>query len=115
MSRSLNKIQLIGNITRDPELRYTENGTPLTTFTIATNNSWTTSQGEKKEETEFIRIVAWQKLAELCSELLYKGALVYVSGQLRTRKYDKDGQETTVTEVICSDMILLSQPKGGEK
>ncbi len=72
-SRSLNKVMLIGNLTRDPELRYTPQGTAVCTFGLATNYSWTTEQGEKKESVEFHRLVAWNKLAEICSQLLFKG------------------------------------------
>ncbi len=113
--RSLNTVQLIGNITRDPELRYTQNSTPVVSFTLATNRSWTTEQGEKKEESQYHKIIAWNKLAELCSELLTKGALTYISGKLQTRKYmSKDNVEKETTEIVADDMILLSQSKGGE-
>lgn len=108
MSRSLNKVELIGNLTRDPELRYTPQGTAVCTFGLATNRQWTTENGEKKEEVEFHRIVAWNKLAELCSQLLAKGRKVYVEGRLQTRKWTgQDGQERTTTEIVISDMIIL--------
>lgn len=106
--KSLNKVQLIGNITRDPELKYTGTGVAVCTFTIATNRNWTTDTGEKKEEADFTRVVAWNKLAEICGQLLKKGRKVYVEGRLSTRSYqDKDGQTRYVTEVVISDMILL--------
>ena len=82
MARSLNRVQLIGNLTRDPELRYTPQGTTVCSFSIATNRNWTTDTGEKKEEVEFHRIVAWNKLAELCSQLLAKGRKVYLEGNM---------------------------------
>lgn len=108
MARSLNRVQLIGNLTRDPELRYTPTGTAVCTIGIATNRSWTTDTGEKKEETEFHKIVAWNKLAELCSQLLTKGRKVYVEGRLANRKYtDKDGIERSSTEIVIDDMIIL--------
>lgn len=108
MARSLNRVQLIGNLTRDPELRYTPAGTAVCSMGIATNRSWTTDTGEKKEETEFHKIVAWNKLAELCSQLLTKGRKVYVEGRLANRKYtDKDGIERTNTEIVIDDMIIL--------
>jgi len=107
-SRSLNKVQLIGNLTRDPELRYTPQGTAVCTFGLATNRSWTTDSGEKREETEFHRIVAWNKLAELCSQLLFKGRKVYVEGRLQTRSWTaQDGSSRQTTEVVIEEMIIL--------
>lgn len=106
--RSLNKVQLIGNLTRDPELRYTPNGTAVATFTVATNREWTVESGERREETEFTRVVSWNKLAELCSQLLSKGRKVYVEGRLQTRSWTgQDGNQRTTTEVVISDMIVL--------
>ena len=87
MARSLNRVQLIGNLTRDPELRYTPQGTGVCTFGLATNRSWTTDTGDKKEEAEYHKIVAWNKLGELCSQLLSKGRKVYVEGRLSTRSW----------------------------
>lgn len=107
-SRSLNKVQLIGNLTRDPELRYTPQGTAVCTLGLATNRSWTTEGGEKREETEFHRIVAWNKLAELCSQLLFKGRKVYVEGRLQTRTWTaQDGSSRQTTEVVIEEMIIL--------
>jgi len=115
MARSLNRVQLIGNLTRDPELRYTPNGNGVCTFSIATNRSWTTDSGEKREEVDFHRIVAWNKLAELCSQFLVKGRKVYVEGRLSTRNWTgQDGTQKSTTEVVIDDMILLdSKPSGG--
>jgi single-strand DNA-binding protein len=108
MARSLNKVQLIGNLTRDPELRYTPNGNAVCTFSLATNRSWSTDSGEKREEVDFHRIVAWNKLAELCSQFLTKGRKVYVEGRLSTRNWTgQDGVQKTTTEVVIDDMILL--------
>lgn len=107
-SRSLNKVQLIGNLTRDPELRYTPTGAAVCTIGLATNRTWTTESGEKKEETEFHRVVAWNKLAELCSQLLTKGRKIYVEGRLRTNAWTaQDGTQRTTTEVVIEDMIIL--------
>jgi single-strand DNA-binding protein len=107
-SRSLNKVQLIGNLTRDPELRYTPTGAAVCTIGIATNRTWTTESGEKKEETEFHRVVAWNKLAELCSQLLTKGRKVFVEGRLRTNSWTgQDGTQRSTTEVVIEDMIIL--------
>lgn len=108
MARSLNKVTLIGNLTRDPELRYTPQGTAVCSFGVATNRQWTTDSGEKKEDAEFHRVVAWNKLAEICSQLLTKGRKVYVEGRLQTRSWTgQDGTQRTQTEVVISDMILL--------
>lgn len=108
MARSLNKVELIGNLTRDPELRYTPAGTAVCTFGLATNRQWTTESGEKKEDAEFHRIVAWNKLAELCAQLLTKGRKVYVEGRLQSRRWTgQDQVERTTTEIVISDMIIL--------
>lgn len=108
MPKSLNRVQLIGNLTRDPELRYTPSGTAVCTFSVATNRSWTTDTGEKKDEPEFHRIVAWNKLAEICSQFLTKGRKVFVEGRLTTRSWNaQDGTQKQTTEIIISDMILL--------
>src|SRR4030065_622005 len=102
---SLNKVLLIGNLTRDPELRYTPSGAAVCSFTVATNRSYVASDGVKKEETECTRIVSWNKLAELCSQLLSKGRKVYVEGRLSTRSWETpDGQQKTMTEVVIDDM-----------
>lgn len=114
-SRSLNKVLLIGNLTRDPELRYTPQGTAVCTFGLATNRSWTTDGGEKREDTEFHRIVAWNKLAELCSQLLFKGRKVYVEGRLQTRTWTaQDGSQRQTTEVIIEEMIILDNRQAEE-
>ena len=111
-SRSWNRVELIGNLTRDPELRYTPQGTAVVTFSIATNRTFV-SDGERKEEADFHRIVAWNKLAELCSQLLKKGNRVFVSGRLQNRSWEgQDGQTRYVTEIVIEDMILLT-PKNG--
>jgi len=115
MARSLNKVQLIGNLTRDPELRYTPNGTAVCSFGLATNRSWKTDTGEKHDEAEFHNIVAWNKLAELCSQFLVKGRKVYLEGRLATRTWTgQDGASRNRTEIVISDMILLdsNRPAG---
>jgi len=116
MARSLNKVTLIGNLTRDPELRYTPQGTAVCTFGLATNRQWKTDNGEKKEDAEFHRIVAWTKLAEICGQLLKKGRKVFVEGRLQTRKWSgQDGVERQTTEVVITDMMLLdSKGSSGE-
>lgn len=113
-SRSLNKVFLIGNLTRDPELRYTPTGAAVCTIGLATNRQWVTESGEKKEETEFHRVVAWNKLAELCSQLLTKGRKIYVEGRLRTNSWQgNDGAQRTTTEVVIEDMIILDSRRVG--
>jgi len=116
MARSLNKVTLIGNLTRDPELRYTPQGSAVCTFGLATNRQWMTDSGEKKEDVEFHRLVAWNKLAEICTQLLKKGRKVFVEGRLQTRNWTAaDGSPRTTTEIVISDMILLdSRREEGE-
>lgn len=115
MARSLNKVMLIGNLTRDPELRYTPQGTAVCTIGIATNRQWTTEGGEKKEDVEFHRLVAWNKLAEICANLLKKGRKVYVEGRLQTRSWQaQDGAQRTTTEIVLSDMVVLDSRRDGE-
>ena len=107
-TRSLNKVQLIGNLTRDPELRYTPAGTAVSTFGVATNRSWTTDTGEKHEEAEFHTIVVWNKLAEICSQFLAKGRQVYIEGRLATREWEaQDGTKRRTTEVVANEVIFL--------
>lgn len=113
MAKSLNKVMLIGNLTRDPEMRYTPQGTAVCTFGIATNRSWTTESGEKKDEADFHNIVAWNKLAEICTQLLKKGRKVYVEGRLSTRSWQgADGTQKQRTEVVISDMVILDKKEG---
>lgn len=112
-SRSWNRVELIGNLTRDPELRYTPNGAAVCTFGLATNRTFV-SEGERREEVDFHKLVAWNKLAELCNQLLKKGARVFVSGRLQTRSWeDSQGQTRQVTEIVVEDMILLSSREDG--
>lgn len=106
---------LIGNLTRDPEMRYTPNGAGVCSFGIATNRSWAANDGgERREETEFHRIVAWNKLAELCAQLLTKGRKVYIEGRLQTRSWETpDGEKRQATEIVAEDMVLLDSRKDG--
>ena len=110
MAKSLNKVMLIGNLTRDPELKYTPQGAAVCTFGIATNRNWTTDTGEKKEDVEFHNVVAWNKLAEICAQLLKKGRKVYVEGRLSTRTWQaQDGTQKNRTEVVINDMVILDK------
>lgn len=113
-SRSWNRVELIGNLTRDPELRYTPNGAAVCTFGVATNRTYV-SEGERKEEVDFHRLVSWNKLAELCNQLLKKGHRVFVSGRLQTRSWEgADGTQRQTTEIVIEDMILLTPKGNGE-
>lgn len=113
-SRSWNRVELIGNLTRDPELRYTPNGAAVCTFGMATNRTYVT-EGERKEDVDFHRLVAWNKLAELCNQLLKKGNKVFISGRLQTRSWEgQDGEKRNVTEIVVEDMILLTPKLNGE-
>src|SRR2546427_8967361 len=110
----LNKIMLIGNLGRDPELNVTSDGTPVTKFSLAVSRNYTTKSGERKEETEWFNIVAWRQLAEICERYLHKGSKVYVEGRLSQRKYtDREGVQRTSVEVIISDMEMLSPKPAG--
>lgn len=114
MARSLNKVTLIGNLTRDPELRYTPQGAAVCTIGLATNRQWVTESGEKKEDAEFHKLVAWNKLAEICSQLLTKGRKVFVEGRLQTRSWTgQDGAQRTTTEIVINDMIILDSRREG--
>lgn len=111
---SLNKVMIIGNLGSDPEMRFTPNGNPVTSFTVATNRVYNTSDGERKTETEWFNVVAWNKLAEQCNQFLQKGRLVYVEGRLRTRSWEgQDGQKHYRTEVIASRITFLGRPTAG--
>ncbi len=113
-SRSWNRVELIGNLTRDPELRYTPNGAAVCTFSVATNRTYV-SEGEKKEEVDFHRLVSWNKLAELCNQLLKKGNKVFISGRLQTRSWEgQDGAQRQTTEIVVEDMILLTPKTSGD-
>lgn len=115
-ARSLNMVQLIGNLTRDPELRYTPNGTAVCTMGLATNRSWSTQEGggARQEETTFHRVVVWSKLAEIVGQYLKKGSKAYVAGRLQNRKWTtKEGQERETVEIVADEVIILSSNAGG--
>ncbi len=108
--RSINKVILIGNLTRDPELRQTPNGQSVTTFGMATNREWTTKSGERNNSAEFHECVAWAHLAEICQKYLHKGHLIYVEGYLKTRSWDSpEGIKKFKTEIVVKDMIRLEK------
>lgn len=108
-SRSLNKVMLIGNLTRDPDSRYTPNQTLVCSFGLATNREWVSDAGERQSSVEYHNLVVWSKLAEICKNLLHKGNKVYVEGRLQTRDWQtKDGQPRRSTEIVVENMILLT-------
>jgi single-strand DNA-binding protein len=107
---SLNKIMLIGNVGTDPEMRFTANGNPVTSFRVATSRVYTTSEGERRQETEWFTVVAWKKQAESCNQFLTKGQRVYVEGSLRTRSWEgRDGQKRVTAEVIANRVLFLDR------
>ena len=106
----LNKVMVIGNVGRDPEMRYTANGNPVTTFSVASSRTYTSPAGERRDETEWFQVVTWNKLAETCSQFLQKGRRVYVEGRLQTRSWDTpDGQKRYRTEVIANTVLFLER------
>lgn len=110
MSRGLNKVMIIGHLGRDPEMRYTPSGRPVTTYSVATNRTWNTSDGERHTETEWFNVVAWGSLAEICKQYLTKGQQVYIEGRLQTRHWeDSDGNRHTSTEIVANEMIILGE------
>lgn len=108
MSRGLNKVMVIGHLGKDPEMRYTPSGRPVTTFSVAVSRSWNTADGERRSETEWFNIVAWGNLAEICKQYLHKGKQVYIEGRLQTRRWeDNEGQKRTSVEVVANEMMML--------
>jgi len=108
---SLNKVMVIGNLGTDPEMRFTPSGSPVTTFSIATSWTSTTPEGERRQETEWFRVVAWRRLAETCNQFLAKGRRAYVEGRLRTRTWEgQDGQRRFTNEIVANRVIFLDRP-----
>ena len=116
MSRGLNKVMIIGRLGRDPEMRYTPSGRPVTTFSVATSRSWNTSDGERRSETEWFNVVAWGSLAEICNQYLVKGQQVYIEGRLQTRNWeDNDGNKHSSVEVVANEMIMLGDRRSNNQ
>ena len=108
MSRGLNKVMIIGRLGRDPEMRYTPSGRPVTTFNVATTRTWNSSDGERHSETEWFNVVAWGSLAEICKQHLVKNQQVYIEGRLQTRKWeDNSGNKRSSTEIVANEMIII--------
>ena len=116
MSRGLNKVMVIGHLGKDPEMRYTPSGRPVTTFSVAVSRSWNTADGERRTETEWFNIVAWGNLAEICKQYLNKGQQVYIEGRLQTRRWeDKENQKHTSVEVVANEMMMLGDRRDNNK
>lgn len=115
MAKDLNKVQLTGRLGADPEMRFTPTGSAVTTFRVASNRSWKTTEGEQKEDTEWFSVVAWNKLAEICNQYLSKGSRVYIEGRSQTRSWEdtSSGQTKYKTEIIANDMIILDGRRDG--
>lgn len=110
----LNKIMIIGNVGKDPEMRFTPSGKPVTSFSVAVSRKYTVD-GERREETEWFNVVAWNKLAEICNQYLNKGSKVFIEGRLQTRTWEgQDGEKKYRTELVASDMEMLDRKKPGE-
>ena len=106
----LNKVMIIGNVGTDPEMRFTPNGNPVTSFRIATSRSYTTASGERKQETEWFDVVTWNRLAETCNQFLAKGRRAYVEGRLRTRTWESaDGQKRSRIEIVANRVLFLDR------
>jgi single-strand DNA-binding protein len=115
MARGLNKVLLIGYLGGDPEMRYTPSGRPVTSFSLSTSRSWTSADGERREDTEWFNIVTWGNLAEICKQYLGEGQQVYIEGRLQTRGWeDETGKKHFRTEVVASEMIMLGNRRSGE-
>jgi single-strand DNA-binding protein len=113
MARGLNKVMLIGNLGRDPEMRYTPSGKPVTSFSLAASRNWVSADGERHDETEWFNVVAWGNLAEICNQHLGKGQKVYIEGRLQTRSWENaNGQKHFRTEVVANEMIILTGRSG---
>ncbi|MEI6053469.1 MAG: single-stranded DNA-binding protein [Opitutaceae bacterium] len=113
MARGLNKVTLIGNLGKDPELKYTNSGVAVATFSLATSDSWKDQEGNMQERTEWHNIVAWRKLAEICGQYLKKGSQVYIEGKIQTRNYlDKEGVKKYITEIVADQLLMLGGSGG---
>lgn len=110
----INKAIIVGNLGADPEIRYTQSGSPVATFNVATTERWRDQEGNQQESTEWHRIVAWRKLAEICGEYLHKGSRVYIEGKIQTRKWqDQSGNDRYTTEIVAREMKMLDRRESG--
>ncbi len=110
MSRGLNKVMIIGHVGRDPEMRYTPSGRPVTTFTVATNRSWNSADGEHHARPKWFNVVTWGSLAEVCKQHLVKGQQVYIEGRLQSRRWeDAENTRHTSVEIVANEMMILGE------
>jgi len=116
MGRSLNRVELIGNLGQDPALNYLASGIPVAKFSVATSESWKDADGNKQEHTEWHNVVAWRKLAEICGQYLHKGSKVFVEGKLQTRSWDdkNTGTKKYMTEIVIDNLVMLDGKQTGE-
>ena len=115
MARGLNKVMIIGYVGREPEMRYTPNGKPVTSFSVATSRSWIAPDGRRREETDWFNVVSWGNLAEICKQYLTKDQRVYIEGRLQTRGWeDSEGKRHYRTEIVANEMIILSDRRPPE-
>ncbi|MEE9117813.1 MAG: single-stranded DNA-binding protein [Calditrichia bacterium] len=113
MAMSLNRAEIIGNVTRDPDIKVTPNGQTVATIGVATNHTWVTKAGEKQEKVEYHNVVVWGKLAEICGKFLNKGSKVFFAGRIQTRDWEtKEGQKRKTTEIVASEMLMLDRAGG---
>ena len=111
MSRGLNKVMVIGHLGRDPEMRYTPSGRPVTNFNVATSRSWKTSDNERRTDTEWFNVIAWGSLAEICNQYLTKCQQVHIEGRLQTRRWEEDGVHRSTVEIVAKEMVMLGKRK----
>jgi len=115
MARGLNKVMIIGCVGREPEMRYTPSGKPVTSFSVATSRNWTASDGRRREETDWFNVVSWGNLAEICKQYLSKDQRVYIEGRLQTRGWeDSEGKRHYRTEIVANEMIILGERRSAE-
>jgi single-strand DNA-binding protein len=114
MSRGYNRVVLVGNVGKDPELRYTASGVPVATFSLATSEMWKDKDGQQRERTDWHSIVAWSKLAEIIQEIVKKGSRLLVEGKIQTRSYEKNGEKRSVTEIVADNILLLDGRKNDD-
>ncbi|TAE29902.1 MAG: single-stranded DNA-binding protein [Candidatus Kapaibacterium sp.] len=115
MSRGFNRVVLIGNVGKDPEVRYTTSGVPVATFALATSEMWKDKDGSPQERTDWHNVVAWRKLAEIIQEIVKKGSRLLVEGKIQTRSYEKNGEKRYVTEIVADNVLLLDGRKNADE
>jgi single-strand DNA-binding protein len=115
MSRGFNRVVLIGNVGKDPEIRYTTSGVPVVTFSLATSEMWKDKDGMQQERTDWHNVVAWRKLAEIIQEIVKKGSRLLVEGKIQTRSFEKNGEKRYVTEIVADNVLLLDGRKSLEE